>query len=396
MKKFLLTLIPVVLLIVTVVLFTLDRFGEKAKSLLSLPKVEQEVANTVQTANIVANGDILYHDVLYWSAQKEDGSYDFKPYYEYVKDRISNADLALGDYEGTISDKHPLSGYPLFNAPKEAAQDLKDIGYDVMDLAHNHILDSGIYGLNYTYRQFKDIGIEPVGVFVDRKREDIVVKEVNGIKIAILAYSYGFNGLEANISKEDYNKYLADLDEEKIKQDLERAEQLADITIVMPQMGVEYELQPTKEQVELYDKMISWGADVIFGGHPHVVEPAKIVEHNGDKKLIMYSMGNFISNQTFEMMNQKWSERGVLMDVTFEKKDGKTIIKDAKALPTLTIAEKNGKLYKNGYPLFDYRVVVTEDFIPGGKYYGKYSGNIQQKIENTYKEINDHVGLKWQ
>ena len=186
------------------------------------------------------------------------------------------------------------------------------------------------------------------------------------------------------------------MNEEKIKEDLSRAEKLADVTVVMPQMGVEYKLEPTVEQVILYDKMITWGADVVLGGHPHVVEPAKIVNHNGEKKLIIYSMGNFISNQTAERMNQLWSERGVLMDITFEKKEGKTIIKDAKAHPTLVVATKNGKTYKNGYPLFDYRVIVVEDFLPGGKYYGEYKDNIQQKIELTYKEMQEHVKLKWE
>ena len=92
-------------------------------------------------------------------------------------------------------------------------------------------------------------------------------------------------------------------------------------------MGVEYRIEPTEEQKALYHKMIDWGADIIFGGHPHVVEPSEIVEKDGDKKLIIYSMGNFISNQRIETMtgvdNAKWTERGVLMDVTVKKKQWK-------------------------------------------------------------------------
>lgn len=81
--------------------------------------------NTVKTARVVADGDILMHDILYTSAKKADGTYDFEPYFKYVKDIISAADLAIGDYEGTITDKAPLAGYPLFNAPKEIALTLK-------------------------------------------------------------------------------------------------------------------------------------------------------------------------------------------------------------------------------------------------------------------------------
>ncbi|WP_370520015.1 CapA family protein [Gemella sp. GH3] len=274
------------------------------------------------------------------------------------------------------------------------------MGYDVVDLAHNHILDTGLYGLKNTYRQFKDVGVTPIGVYVDNSREesDIVIKEVNGIKIALLAYSYGFNGLESELTNEQYNYYLSDLDEAKMKVEIEKAERLADITVVMPQSGIEYSIYPTDDQKILYRKMIDWGADVVLGGHPHVVEPSEIVEKDNDKKLIIYSMGNFISNQTYEMMegvsNRKWTERGVLMDLVFEKKDGRTIIKKAKAHPTIVVAKSNGKNY-NGYPLFDYRVIVIEDFLPGGKYYGKYNGDTQRKIEEAYVEMNEHVGLVW-
>ena len=171
----------------------------------------------VKTARVVANGDILCHDALYYTAKKGDGSYDFNQFFEYVKPWIEEADLAIGDFEGTISDKHPLAGYPLFNAPIEIADTIKDLGYDVVDLAHNHILDSGLYGVEYTAKAFKDRGLDVVGIHVDKKRSEdrVLIKEVNGIKIAILAYSYGYNGMDANLTREERNNYLADLDEEK-------------------------------------------------------------------------------------------------------------------------------------------------------------------------------------
>ena len=350
----------------------------------------------VKTARVVANGDILCHDALYYTAKKSDGSYDFNPFFEYVKPWIEGADLAIGDYEGTISDKHPLGGYPLFNAPIEIADTMKDLGYDVVDLAHNHILDTGLYGLKYTNKVFKDRGLDVVGVHVDKKRSEdkILIKEVNGIKIAILAYAYGYNGMEANLTAEEHNNYLADLNEEKMKEEIQRAEKEADITIVMPQMGVEYRLQPTEEQKVLYRKMIDWGADVIFGGHPHVIEPAETVEKDGDKKFIIYSMGNFISNQRMERMDNKWPERGLLMDVTFEKNNGKTIIKTVKAHPTLVYSKLNGR-NMNGIALYDYKVMVLEDFIDGGKHRDKLDEKMKGKVDVAYREIIDHVNLNW-
>ena len=353
--------------------------------------------SSVRTARVVANGDILIHDALYYTAKKEDGSYDFNPFFEYVKPWIEGADLAIGDFEGTISDRSPLGGYPLFNAPVQIADTMKDVGYDVVDLAHNHILDTGLYGLKYTDKVFKDRGLDTVGVHADKKRSEdkILIKEVNGIKIAILAYAYGYNGMDANLTAEDRTNHLSDLDEEKMKEEIQRAEKEADVTVVMPQMGVEYKLEPTEEQKALYHKMIEWGADVVFGGHPHVIEPAETVEKDGDKKFIIYSMGNFVSNQRMERMENKWPERGLLMDVTFEKANDKTTVKTVKAHPTLVYSKLNGRNI-NGAPLYDYKIMVLEDFINGGKLRDQLDDKMKEKVDVSYKEIMEHVNLKWE
>ena len=349
-----------------------------------------------KTARVVANGDILVHAALYYTAKKEDGGYDFNPYFEYVRPWIEGADLAIGDYEGTINDRHPIGGYPMFNAPVEIADAIKDSGYDVVDLAHNHILDTGLYGLQYTDKTFKDRGIDTIGVHTEKKRSEdrILIKEVNGIKIAILAYTYGFNGMEVNLTSEQYDNYLSDLDEEKMKEEIQRAEKEADVTIVMPQMGEEYRLEPTEGQKVLYHKMIEWGADVIFGGHPHVIEPTETIEKDGDKKFIIYSMGNFISDQRLERLGNKWTERGLLMDVTFEKNKDKTIVKTVKAHPTLVYSKINGKVM-SGQELYDYKIMVLEDFIEGGKLRDKLDDKMKQKVDLFYKEITALVDLKW-
>ena len=363
---------------------------------------EKTTATEQETsARIMANGDLLYHDIIYISAKKADGTYDFHENFEYVKPWLKQADLVLGDFEGTVNKDHYLAGYPLFNAPGEVMDAIKDAGYQVLDLAHNHILDSQIEGVVSTADAIEKAGMTPVGVYTHESRDKapLVIKEVNGIKVAILAYSYGFNGIEQSISQEDYNRYLSDLDEDKMKAEIERAEKEADITIIMPQMGVEYQIEPTEEQKKLYHKMIDWGADIIFGGHPHVVEPAETVEKDGDKKLIIYSMGNFISNQRIETMqdveNAKWTERGVLMDVTIKKKSGKTTIETAQAHPSWVSRTPKGGYSPEGYPLYLYQTYILEDFIEGGKYRSQLDEATKQRIDTAYKEMNEHVGLKW-
>ena len=359
-------------------------------------ETEQETS-----ARIMANGDLLYHDIIYISAKKSDGTYDFHDNFEYVKPWLKQADLVLGDFEGTVNKDHYLAGYPLFNAPGEVMDAIKDAGYQVLDLAHNHILDSQIEGVVSTADAIEKAGMTPVGVYTHESRDKapLLIKEVNGIKVAILAYSYGFNGIEQSISQEDYNRYLSDLDEDKMKAEIERAEKEADITIIMPQMGVEYQIEPTEEQKKLYHKMIDWGADIIFGGHPHVVEPAETVEKDGDKKLIIYSMGNFISNQRIETMqdveNAKWTERGVLMDVTIKKKSGKTTIETAQAHPSWVSRTPKGGYSPEGYPLYLYQTYILEDFIEGGKYRSQLDEATKERIATAYKEMNEHVGLKW-
>ena len=167
-------------------------------------------SNQVKTARIMANGDLLYHDGLYMSALQEDGSYDFTENFTYVKPWLKQADLVLGDFEGTINPDYPLSGYPLFNAPQAVTTAIKDAGYNVMDLAHNHILDSGLEGAFTTANAFKKVGIDPIGVYEKpvRDKAPLLIKNVNGIKIAILSYSYGYNGLDSNLTKKEVADHL--------------------------------------------------------------------------------------------------------------------------------------------------------------------------------------------
>lgn len=350
----------------------------------------------ILTARVVANGDILYHDALYLSAQQEDGSYNFSPYFDYVKDWIGDADLAIGDYEGTINPNYPLAGYPIFNAPIETAYAMNEVGYDVVDLAHNHILDTQLEGAINTARTFKELGITPIGFYENsRAKEGITIKTVNGIKIAILGYAYGFNGMEANLTQEEYDRHMSDLNEEKIKAEIEQAEKEADVTIVMPQMGVEYALEPNEEQTSLYRKMIDWGADVIFGGHPHVAQPSETIEKDGQKKFIIYSMGNFLSNQRLETLNNIWTERGLLMDVTFEKTGDTTIVKEVLAHPTMVWATSKGTYTVEGYELFNYRVLVLDDFIEGGRYRDLLDTQMKARVDVAYKEMTELVNLNW-
>lgn len=344
-----------------------------------------------QKATIMASGDMLYHDIVYGSAF--DGqTYDFDNDYEQIKPLIASADLALGDFEGTINPDYELAGYPIFNAPEAVIKSIKDAGYDALDLAHNHILDTGISGLKYTANAFHKAGLDTFGVNVPDDK--ILVKNINGIKIAILGFSYGFNGIEASISQADYDKYLNDLDMTKVEKKIKAAKKISDLVVVMPQSGIEYSLEPSTEQVTTYRQMVDFGADIIFGGHPHVVEPTEVIEKDGEKKFIIYSMGNLLSNQRYETLENYWTERGVIMAVEVTKTAGKTRLTSVKAHPTWVSREPINRTFK-GYQAYDYQVYLAEDYLKGGKYYDKVSPEKQQRIETAYHEMMALLAIKF-
>ncbi|HEM6072640.1 TPA: CapA family protein [Streptococcus suis] len=357
-----------------------------------VPRLNQasESMHSDNSVRIVAHGDLLYHLPILRGAEQPDGSYDFSENFTYVKPWIEQADFAIADFEGTISPDVELAGYPLFNAPAIVANNIHDTGYDLVDLAHNHILDSHLSGLVSTVNTFRDAGVDTVGVYAEGNRATAPL---------YIAYAYGFNGMEVLLSQEEYDAYLSDFDKEKMRAEIERAEKEADITIVMPQTGVEYQLEPTEEQTSLYHQMIDWGADIVLGGHPHVVEPAEIIEKDGQRKLIIYSMGNFLSNQRIESMddtpNSQWTERGVLMDIRIQKENGQTSIRTAQAHPTWVNRISQGTYSLDGYERFSYQTYVLEDWVAGGRYYGQLDLDTQARVDTAYQEMKDFVNLVW-
>ena len=181
--QFILGLLCVVFLVASGILLA-EKINDSVKTKPTKTSIVQKKKtssslNGVQTARIMANGDLLYHDLLYMSALQSDGTYDFTENYQYVKPWLKKADLVLGDFEGTIRPNYPLAGYPLFNAPESVVSAIKDAGYQVVDLAHNHILDSQLEGVFSTAKAFEQQGITPIGVYTHKNRDkaSLVIKK---------------------------------------------------------------------------------------------------------------------------------------------------------------------------------------------------------------------------
>ncbi len=258
-----------------------------------------------ENVTICMVGDILLHTPVEEAAKREDGSYDYSAIFSRTADLISGYDIAIVNEEVIIGGENlGVSGYPAFNAPFEIGDALVDAGFDVVLHATNHVLDKGAKGLTncYSYWEENHPGIEVLGIHDSEEDRNIIsVLEVNGIRIAILNYTYGTNGIGIPSDM----PYCVDLlSEDRVISDLERAEEMADFTIVCPHWGTEYRLTPDSYQLKWASLMSEHGADLIIGTHPHVIEPIEWVSNEDASDpnspdrtgtLVYYSLGNFVN-----------------------------------------------------------------------------------------------------
>ncbi|HBA46559.1 MAG TPA: poly-gamma-glutamate biosynthesis protein, partial [Lachnospiraceae bacterium] len=248
---------------------------------------------------LVMVGDILLHTPVAESGRREDGSYDFSAVFAQMREEISSADVALVNQEVILGGEElGVSGYPAFNAPYELGDALVDAGFDVVLHATNHALDKGRQGLvnclAFWQESYPDIAV--LGIHgSEADQEEIYVYEQDGIRIAVLNYTYGTNGIAL---PQDMPWAVDLLDRQRVAEDLQRARGMSDFIIVCPHWGTEYVLEETAEQEEWAEFFAENGADLILGTHPHVIEPVEWAgADSGDGRgtLSYYSLGNFVN-----------------------------------------------------------------------------------------------------
>ena len=273
------------------------------------------------TVNLVFVGDAMQHAPQITAAQQPDGTYDYTPCFQYIEDDIQWADLAVVNLECPLGGK-PYTGYPCFSAPDSYAQRLKDVGFDLFLTANNHCLDRRDKGLVRTCQTLDSLHIPHIGTYRDQQERDRLVPyivNVKGIKIAFLDYTYGTNGIPVQ-----GNVIVNLLDQQQIERDIVLArERGADAICVNLHWGIEYQLKPVAAQRTLADWLVAQGVDLIIGGHPHVVEPMEMrYSQEYDKNvLLVYSMGNFISNQS-----DIDTRGGAMVKVSMRLENGKPVI----------------------------------------------------------------------
>ena len=331
-----------------------------------------------KTINLVSIGDIMCHNTNYQTAYNATTkTYDFAPAFVNVKKYVEKGDITIGNLETTIAGKEVgYSGYPTFNSPEELAVALKDIGVDVVSTANNHCMDKGSKGVINTLDNLDQIGISHTGTNRTKEEQDtILVKDVNGMKIAFLSFTYGTNGINIPSGKE----YLVNLiDSDFIIEQINLAKQQnPDLICASMHWGIEYAQKQNKEQEQLADLLFKNGVDIILGNHAHVIEPMEkrtVTLDDGTEKevFVVYAQGNFISAQVKEHTRST-----IILDMNITKKGetGKLSIDSVDYIPVYCY--DRGKGVQNRYVLLDVRQEM-QDFEDG-------KGNISQSLYNTLK-----------
>ena len=263
------------------------------------PIVEEVFEPIVTNVKMTMVGDCLIHEPLYVGAKQDDGSYDFSHMFENIKTDIQEADISIINQETIfIKDRNKYSSYPTFGSPIEVGVAEAEVGFDVIAHSTNHTIDKGEQGVLDTIDFWENHypNIKYLGIHNSPNEEDIQYITKNGIKFSFVNYTYGLNGLE---SWRRGKEYLVDmLIDEDIETTLLTAEENSDVVVAILHVGDEYVYEPTDYAKKQVNRMIDNGADIVLCAHPHVVEPYGIITtENGNKGLVYYSLGNFISAQ---------------------------------------------------------------------------------------------------
>ncbi|WP_029232449.1 CapA family protein [Butyrivibrio sp. VCB2006] len=312
-----------------------------SQNTLSSPKVTaiQKSQSTPGTVTISMVGDVLLHMPIENAAVDSDGFYDFNFLFENMTDEIKVADVAIVNQEVILGGEDlGISGYPCFNAPFEVGDALVHSGFDVVCHGTNHALDKGKTGIINSYNFWKDNypNITVLGINASQEEKDTVkIIEKNGIKIALLNYTYGTNGIPL---PKDMTYAVDLLVEDKVVKDLKYAEENADFTVVCPHWGTEYNLGTDKSQAKWAEIFRENGADLVIGTHPHVIEPIEMMEdsnpgitnnHGNGDMLVYYSLGNFCSWTSSSGKNIANRMVGGMAQITITRDDnGEVVIAD--------------------------------------------------------------------
>ena len=359
---------------------------------------------------IVATGDVLIHkEILDTQYNAVTDSYDFNNNFQYVKSYLEGADLAISNLETTLAGKENFgySGYPSFNSPDSLADAMKLAGIDVVANMNNHALDRDVKGYRRTRETLVDKGFDVIGTRGTTEDKRYILKDVEGINIGITSYGYtmtatdnqrGVNGIPIAT---DLLPLMNTFHLDHINQDLQNMkEQIenmradgAEVIIFYMHWGDEYELEPNDMQVEIAQFLANEKVDIIFGTHPHSLQPIDILTSSDgtSETPVIYSMGNFLSSQRTERIQNPYTEDGVivLVNITKNLESKEIIVETPTYIPTwVNWYEKEDKLFYEVVPasLNDVEYLTEEGKIRVVESYNRTKGVIEK--------YNDKIKIK--
>lgn len=379
----------IITLLIIAIIFAVFALSKKGNNTEPTPVSAQPEVKPDSTVNMTILGDIMCHSTNFKEAYDSNTkTYDFSSVFSQISNYVSSADIAVGNIETTFAgEKKGYSGYPTFNTPAALAQDLVELGVDVVSTANNHSLDKGYTGLVSTLDELDKVGIAHTGTYRSTEEQNtITYKEVNGIKFAFLSFTYGTNGIPVPSGK-DYCVNL--IDKTLIKKQIDLAKsQNPDVICVNMHWGLEYKTAQNSEQESLADYLFENGVDLIFGSHPHVLEPMEkrtVTLADGTTKdgFVIYSLGNFMSGQVIAE-----TRNSIILNLKLTKHSdtGKISIDSYSYTPTYMLDTSTKEA--NKYKILDIRACIA-DFENGGNLVDKATYN---KLTAALKKIEKIMG----
>lgn len=353
---------------------------ESSSAESSEPEPEPEPQPT--SVSLLCAGDNLLHINIINQAKARGGDdpsgYDFRPSYARTASMIAEADLAILNQETIITDEFEPSNYPLFCSPEAAGDQMVEMGFDVMSIANNHVLDKGEAGLiatlDYWKTEHPDIPVYGASL---KDEEEIPVLEVNGITFAFLGFMEHTNGLRLPADTQCKITYLSETEE--VERQVRAAREIADVVVVSAHYGVEVSNTVTEQQLQITRNLVDWGADIIIGTQPHTVQPMEYVNKpDGGQAFVFYCLGNYISSMTSSPLAMV----GMLGKLTVTKQpDGTIILENPEAVPIVTNV-KSG--FVEIYPWSEYTEEIAATSTTEG-----FSYALAEKLINEYVGIQD-------
>lgn len=357
------------------------------------PNIKESPKEEHYEASLIAVGDNLIHSSVYKDANKHANynGYDFKPMITYIKEIVSNYDLAYYNQETILGGSElGLADYPTFNSPYEAGDAMIDAGFNLVSLATNHTMDSGRKAIENSCNYWKEkTNVLSVGSYCsEEERNEIKIKEINNITYTMLNYTYGTNGISV---PNDYlvNVWPTDIDninnpekdtkyqayKEQVKEDIEKVRDKVDFLIVAMHWGVEYTHEPTAYEKDMASYLASLGVNLIIGTHPHVIQPVAWIEDT----LVIYSLGNFISAQYQNQSTCKnykcTTELMTSLKIEKDIKDNETTIKITNVENELIYNYYNQSTWRD-FKVIPFSNPIIKDYLPN-----------YETIYNTYKDV---------